>query len=178
MALNLQNKKAIVEEISNIANNAISLVMADYSGLSAADITKLRYLARKADADNGIELRVVRNTLAERAFKGSPCECLNDYLVGPTLFGFSKNAPGIVAKLFKEFAKDNPKLVVKGLAVAGQYYDAKQLDVVASLPSREGAFQQLACMLITPVTTLARMMKEPATSMARAVQAAGEQKEA
>lgn len=174
MALNLQDKKAIVEEISGIAANAVSLVVADYSGLSASDITTLRRLAR---AKPGVEIRVIRNTLAHKAFKGSPCECLNDHLVGPSLFGFSQEAPGAVAKLFKEFAKTNNNLVVKSLAVAGQYYDAKQLDQVAALPSREEALQQLAGMLISPVTTLARMLKEPSTSLARAVQAAGEKQQ-
>lgn len=174
MALNLQNKKAIVDEISEIARDAVSLVMADYTGLSAQDMDKLRRLAR--EADKGVELRVIRNTLAERAFKGSPCECLTDHLIGPNIFGFSKHAPGVVAKLFKEFAKANPNLVVKGLAVAGQYYEANQLEAVAALPSREEALQQLAAMLIAPITGLARLLKEPSTSLARAVQAAGESK--
>lgn len=172
MALNLQNKKAIVEEISMIARDAISLVMADYTRLSAQEMTKLRHLARSAG--KGVELRVIRNTLAKRAFKDSSCECLTDHLLGPNIFGFSKDAPGAVAKLFKEFAKTNPNLVVKGLAVAGQYYEAKQLDAVAALPSREEALQRLAGMLIAPVTGLARLLKEPSTSLARAVQAAGE----
>ena len=172
MALNLQDKKAIVDEISEIANNAISLVIADYRGLSGPDMTRFRSQARAA----GVYLRVIRNTLAKKAFQGSSCECLDDHLVGPLVFGFSDNEPGAAAKLFKEFAKAHPKLDIKALALAGQYYEANQLDMVASLPSRNEAFQQLACMLISPVISLARLVGEPAALLARAVKAAGEKK--
>lgn len=174
MALNLQDKKAIVDEISEIARNTISLVLADYSGLSGPEMTALRKKAR--DDYDHVEVRIIRNTLAKKAFQGTTCECLNEHLVGPRIFGFAKNEPGAAAKLFKDFAKLNPKLEIKALAVAGIAYEAKQLDMVAALPSRKEAFQQLACMLISPVTSLARLVGEPAALLARAVKAAGEKK--
>jgi len=172
MALNLQDKKAIVEDVSEIARNAISLVLADYSGLTGADMTALRKKAR--DEYEGVDLRIIRNTLAKRAFEGTNCESLSAHLSGPHIFAFSKSEPGAAAKLFKDFAKLNPKLEVKALSVAGVAYEAKQLDLVAALPSRKEALQQLACMLIAPVTNLARLLKEPAGSLARAVKAKGE----
>ncbi len=174
MALNLQDKKAIVEDISEIAHNTISLVLADYSGLSGADMTALRKKAR--DDYNDVEVRIIRNTLAKKAFEGTSCECLSDRLAGPHVFAFAKTEPGAAAKLFKDFAKLNPKLEIKALSVAGVAYEAKQLDMVASLPSRKEAFQQLACMLISPVTSLARLVGEPAALLARAVKASGEKK--
>lgn len=174
MALNLQDKKAIVDEISEIARNTVSLVLADYSGLSGPEMTTLRKKAR--DDYEAVEVRIIRNTLANIAFQGTPCECLNEYLDGPRIFGFSKNEPGAAAKLFKDFAKLNPKLEIKALSVAGVYYEAKELDRIAALPSRKEAFQMLASMLISPVTSLARLTSEPGALLARAIKAAGEKK--
>ena len=174
MALNLQNKKAIVSEVSSLAKDSISLVVADYRGLSVGEMNKFRVQARS----QGVNLRVIRNTLAKRAFEGSDCECLNDHLQGTLIFGFSKTEPSSAAKVFKSFAKTNPKLEIKALSLAGKYFLAKDIEMVASLPSRQEALQQLACTMLSPLKSLLRLVGEPGTSLARAIKAAGETKEA
>lgn len=168
MALNLQDKKAIVAEVSEVANQAVSLVVADYRGLDAALLTSLRAKARQED---GVYLRVIRNTLARRAFKGTDFECMDHALTGPLVFGFAKNEPGAVARLFKNFAKDNEKFKVRALSVAGQFYEAIHLDKVAALPTRQEALSKLAATLLAPITQLARTMAEPHTGLVRALNA-------
>ncbi len=165
MALNLENKKAIVAEVSNVASKAISLVVAEYRGLSVPAMTSLRKKAR----ENDIYLRVIRNTLARKALEGTDFECMSDALVGPLVFGFAKSEPGAAAKLFKEFAKGNELFQVKALSVAGQYYDASKLDAVASLPTRLEALSQLAATLLAPATKLVRTIAEPHSGLVRAL---------
>lgn len=165
MALNFEDKKAIVAEVSEVAKNALSLVVADYRGLSADALTTLRQQAR----EKGIYVRVIRNTLARRAFKGTGLECMDDALVGPLLYGFSENEPGAAARLFKDIAKKNDKFEVKALSVAGQFYEARHLDSVAALPSRDEALSMLAGVLLAPITKLARTMIEPTTMVVRAL---------
>lgn len=165
MTLNIEDKKAIVAEVSKVANEAISVVVADYRGLDVPAMTSLRYKAR----EKGVYLRVIRNTLARRAFKGTELECMDHALVGPLIFGFAKNEPSAAARLFKDFAKDNETFEVKALSVAGKFYEAKHLSAVASLPTRLEAFSQLAAVLLAPVTKLVRTIAEPHSSLARAL---------
>jgi large subunit ribosomal protein L10 len=166
MALNLEDKKAIVAEVSEVASGAMSLVVADYRGLDVPAMTSLRTKARA----NGVYLRVIRNTLARRAFKGTELECMDKALVGPLIFGFAQNEPGAAARLFKDFAKDNQSFEVKALSVAGQYYDASHLDSVASLPTRIEALSLLAQVLLAPATKLVRTIAEPHSSLVRALE--------
>lgn len=173
MALNLEDKKAIVAQVSDIANQAISVVAADYRGLDVPQMTALRTKAR----ESGVHLQVIRNTLARRAFKDTQYTCFEDDLVGPLVFGFSTDEPGAVAKLFKNFAKDNKELEVKALSVAGAYYDASKLDMVASLPSKEEALSMLARTLLAPATNLARTLNEVPTKLARALDDYGKTKQ-
>ncbi len=100
MAIGLDEKKAIVAEVNETAAGALSLVVADARGVSVSDMTALRANAR----ENQVYLRVVRNTLAKRAFEGTDYECVNETLTGPSLFGFSMEDPGAAARLFKDFA--------------------------------------------------------------------------
>ncbi len=174
MALSYQNKQAIVAEISDVASESISLVVADYRGLTVTEMTDLRKTAR----ESGVYVRVIRNTLAKRALKGSDFECMDESLTGPLVFGFAKNEPGAAARLFKNFAKDNKKLEVKALSLAGSFYDASHLDAIASLPSRDEAFSSLAAMLLAPATNLARLLQEPSVSLARGLNALKEKNEA
>ena len=173
MALSLNDKKTIVAEVSEVAKAAISAAAADYRGLSVPQMTALRSKAREM----GIELRVVRNTLAKRAVEGTSSECLSSYLVGPMLLGFAHEEPGAVARLFKDFCKDNKSFEVKALSVAGDFYDATQLDAIAALPSRHEAQCQLAGMLMAPMTQLARTIAEPYASLTRAVDGLAKQKQ-
>jgi large subunit ribosomal protein L10 len=165
VALNLEDKKAIVAEVSKVASDSVSLVVADYRGLDVPAMTALRIKAR----EKNVYLSVIRNTLARRALKGTEFECMESALVGPLVFGFARNEPSAAARLFKDFSKENEKFEVKALSVAGQFYSANQLDKVASLPTKNEAYAQLAAVLMAPVTKLARTLAEPHSSLVRAL---------
>jgi len=131
VALNLESKKVIVDQVGTTASNALSLVVADARGVNVTDMTILREKAR----EQNIDIRIVRNTLAKLAFKGTDFECVSEVLTGPSLFGFSMEDPGAAARLFKEFAKENDKFEVKALSISGQLLDNGQIDVLAKLPT-------------------------------------------
>ena len=173
MALNLEDKKAIVAEVNETAGNALSLVIADARGVNVTDMTALRALAREQNVD----LRVVRNTLAKRAFEGTSFECVTKVLTGPSLFCFSMEEPGAAARLFKDFAKANDKFEVKALSVSGQLLDKGQIDKLATLPTLEQALGQLAGLILAPVVKLVRTFNEVPTKVTRVVAAVGEQKQ-
>lgn len=124
MALNLQDKQAIVAEVSEVAKGALSAVVADSRGVTVDKMTELRKAGREA----GVYMRVVRNTLMRRVVEGTPFECLKDTFVGPTLIAFSHEHPGAAARLFKEFAKANAKFEVKAAAFEGELIPAAQID--------------------------------------------------
>ena len=173
MALGLDDKKVIVADVNETAMNALSLVVADARGVTVSNMTALRKLAR----ENKVDLRVVRNTLARRAFAGTEYECVNEALVGPSLFGFSMEDPGAAARIFKDFAKENSNFEVKVLSVGGEQLSPADLDVLAKLPTREQALATLAATLIAPVTKLARTFNEVPTKVTRAVAAVRDQKQ-
>ena len=139
MALGLEDKKAIVAEVSEAAKGALSAVAADSRGVTVAKMTTLRKSAREA----GVYMRVVRNTLLTRAVEGSDFECMKDVFVGPTLIAFSNEHPGAAARLFKEFAKANDKFSIKGGAFQGEFIPAAQIDRLATLPTYEEALAKL-----------------------------------
>ena len=174
MALNLNQKKEVVAELTDVATSAMSLVAAKYDGLTVAQLTDLRVKARTS----GVYLRVAKNTLVCRAVKGTDYECVTDALTGPLLYAFSKDDPGAAGRLIKDFAKTNDKLVAKVVSVGGKLYGAAELDRLASLPTREQALSMLLGMLTQPATKLVRTLAEPAASLARAVRAVGERAEA
>ena len=174
MAIGLEDKKAIVAEVNETATSALSLVIADARGVTVDGMTALRKDAR----DNAVTLRVVRNTLARRALKGTDYECVNDSLVGPSLFGFSMEDPGAAARLFKEFANENKAFEVKALAVSGQMLGAEQLDILAKLPTRDQALSLLMSVMKAPVTKLVQTMNEVPGKLVRTLAAVRDQKEA
>ena len=174
MAIGLEDKKAIVAEVNETAISALSLVIADARGVTVDGMTALRKNAR----ENRVTLRVVRNTLARRALVGTDYECVNDSLVGPSLFGFSMEDPGAAARLFKEFAKENKNFEVKALAVSGQILGADQLDVLAKLPTRDQALSILMSVMKAPVTKLVQTMNEVPGKLVRTLAAVRDQKEA
>ena len=174
MALGLEDKKAIVAEVNETATSALSLVIADSRGVTVDGMTALRKTAR----ENQVTLRVVRNTLARRALEGTEFECINDSLVGPSLFGFSMQDPGAAARIFKDFAKQNEKFEVKALAVSGQMLGADQLDVLAKLPTRDQALSMLMSVMKAPVTKLVQTMNEVPGKLVRTLAAVRDQKEA
>lgn len=173
MALGLEGKKAIVAEVNEAASNALSAVLADARGVDVESLTGLRKAAR----ENHVYLRVVRNTLAKRAVEGTEFECIQDALVGPTIFGFSMEDPGAAARLFKDFAKDNEEFEVKALAVGGKLLEASQIDALAKLPTRDQALAMLMSVMQAPVTKLARTLNEVPGKLVRTVAAIREQKQ-
>tara|TARA_B100000497_G_C7656490_1_gene395155 strand:- start:938 stop:1468 length:531 start_codon:yes stop_codon:yes gene_type:complete len=173
VALNLESKKVIVDQVGTTASNALSLVIADARGVDVTHMTTLREKAR----EQNIEIRVVRNTLAKLAFKGTDFECVSEVLTGPSLFGFSMEDPGAAARLFKEFAKDNDKFEVKALSISGQLLDNGQIDVLAKLPTLEQALGQLACVTLAPITKLVRTFNEVPTKVTRVVGAVRDKKQ-
>ncbi len=173
MAIGLDEKKAIVAEVNETAASALSLVVADARGVASNDMTTLRATARESQ----VYLRVVRNTLARRAFEGTEYECVNDTLTGPSLFGFSLEDPGAAARLFKDFAKGNANFEVKALSISGQLMGADQLDVLATLPTRDQALSMLMSVMKAPATKLVQTMNEVPGKLVRTLAAIRDQKE-
>lgn len=174
MTLRLEDKKAIVAEVGEVAKTALSAVTAEYRGLSVEEMTQLRKKAR----ENGVYLRVVRNTLARRAVEGTMFACMQGTLVGPLLIAFSQHELSAAARLIKDFAKTNEKLIVKALAFDGQLLAASDLDKLASLPTREEALATLMAVMKAPVTKLVRTLSEPHAKFVRTVAALRDQKQA
>ncbi len=174
MALKLDDKKIVVEEIAAIAAQAHSAVAAEYRGLTVTELTELRKKAR----ETGVYLRVVKNTLAKRAIAGTDFECMQDGLVGPLILAFSMEDPGCAARLVDEFSKENDKLVTKVVAIGGQVYDPSELKRLASLPTYDQAVSMLMSVMKAPVEKFVRTLAEPHAKMVRTVAAVKDQKEA
>ncbi len=174
MALGLEDKKAIVAEVSEVAQNALSAVIADYRGLTVDQMTSLRKQAR----EGGVYLKVVRNTLARRAVEGTEYECMKEALIGPTVLAFSQEDPGAAARLLKDFAKDNKELEVKALSIGGQLLGAEQIDVLAKMPTLDQARAMLMSVMIAPVTKLTRTLNEFPARITRVMAAVADQKKA
>jgi large subunit ribosomal protein L10 len=171
--LNLEDKRAIVVSVNAAASEALSAVVADYRGLSVAEMTNLRLKAR----ETGVYLKVVRNTLAKRAVAGTEYECLTDALVGPTVLAFSQDDPGAAARLIKDFAKDHDALEVKALAIGGVAYDAKDIDILAKLPTRDEAIAQLMSVMQAPVAKFVRTLNEVPGKFVRTMAAVKDKKQ-
>ena len=174
MALNLAQKKEVVAELANVASSAYSLVAAQYAGLTVEQLTELRKKARQ----NGVYIKVAKNTLVSRAVEGTDYECVKDSLTGPLLYAFSKEDPGAAGRLIKEFAKGTDKLKPTLVAIGGKAYPGTHVEVLASLPTREQALSMFLSVLVQPATMLVRLLSEPASQIARVTKAAGEKQAA
>ena len=174
MALKLEQKQQIVAEVNEVAATALSAVVADYRGLTVAEMTDMRVKAR----ETGVYLRVVRNTLAKRAVEGTDYACLDETFVGPTIVAFSQEDPGSAARLLKDYAKEHDALEVRALAIGGELLGADQIDRVAKLPTLHEARTMLAALLQAPVVKLARTMNEVPGKLTRTVAAIRDQKQA
>lgn len=172
MTLSLAAKKAVVEEVTLVADKAISVVVADYRGLTVNQMSQLRASARKT----GVYLRVVPNTLTRRAFENTPFSCLSDSLVGPLCVALSMESPGDAARLLKEFSKTFDKLKVKAMSVGGKVYGAEHLDAVANLPTRDEAIAKLMFVMRAPIEKLARTLAEPHAKLVRTIAAIKDKK--
>lgn len=171
--LKIDDKKSIVAEVAEYAKVATSVVAANYAGLTVKQITDLRDSARK----NGVRMRVVRNTLARRAFEGTQFACMDSALVGPLVLAFSNEDPGAAARLFRDFAKKFEKLQVKALSVDGQLLPASDLGRLANLPTRNEAISMLMSVMQAPITKFVRTLAEPHAKLVRTFAALRDQKE-
>jgi len=167
MSLNIEQKKALVTEVHEIALTAQSVVAAEYRGLSVTQITNLRAQARKS----GVYIRVVKNTLARKAVSGTSFECIAPQLKGPLILAFSKEDPGAAARVVKAFAKDNDKLVATLVSLGGQLLPAKDLDKVASLPTRDQALAMLMGVMKAPIQKLAGTLSAAPSKLVRTLAA-------
>lgn len=174
MALQLEQKQAIVADLHAAAGNALSAVVADHRGVCVADMTDLRRRAR----ESGVYLRVVRNTLLKRAVAGTEYECLAEVAMGPTMLAFSHEDPGTAARLFREAVRDIEELDVKALSIGGQLLPADDIDRVASLPTREEAIALLMSVMQAPVAKFLRTLMEVPGKLTRTLAAVRDLKEA
>lgn len=173
MTLRLDDKKTIVAEVAEVANKAVSVVAANYAGLTVGQITDLRRSAR----NTGVHMRVVRNTLARRAFEGTKFACMDSALVGPLVLAFSTEDPGAAARLFRDFAKKFEKLEVKALAIDGALLPASDLNRLANLPTREESISMLMSVMQAPITKFVRTLVEPHSKLVRTFAALRDKKQ-
>lgn len=173
MALNLEDKKTLVAEVAEVAAKASSVVAAEYRGLSVGQMTDLRAKARKS----GVYVRVVKNTLARKALAGTSFEAVGPKLKGPLVLAFSKDDPGAAARVVKDFAKTNEKLVATLVSLGGQVLPAKDLEAVASLPTREQALSMLLGVMKAPVQKFVSTLAAPPSKLVRTVAAVRDQKQ-
>lgn len=173
MPLTLEGKKAVVEEVHEVAKAAYSAVAAEYLGLTVAQMTDLRVQAR----NSGVYLRVVRNTLARRALEKTSFACMRDGLVGPLVLAFSRQEPGAAARVIRDFSRSNDKLVVKLVSVEGKLLGPRELDMLASLPTRDEAIAQLMSVMQAPVSRFVRTLAEPYAMLVRTFGAIRDQKQ-
>ncbi len=174
MALKLEEKKAIVEQVAGVASTAHSAVAAEYRGLAVAEMTKLRSQAREA----GVHVRVVPNNLAKRALSETSFSCLDKMLVGPIVLMFSQQDLGSAARLARDFSKDHEKLVVKALSIDGELMAASELNAIANLPTKDEAIALLMSVLKAPISKFVRTVAEQHAQVVRAMAAVRDQKQA
>jgi len=162
LSLNIEDKKAVVAEISAEVAKAQTIVVAEYRGIGVASMTQLRKQAR----ESGVYLRVLKNTLARRAVQDTPFAGLADKMVGPLVYGISVD-PIAAAKVLNDFSKKDDKIIVKAGSYDGKVMDAAAVAQLASIPSREELLSKLLF-----------VMQAPIAGMARAVAALAEKKQA
>jgi large subunit ribosomal protein L10 len=172
LSLNLEEKKEVVAEVAERLTKAQAVVLAEYRGLPVEQITVLRSQARAS----GVYLRVLKNTLARRAVKGTPFEKLSDQMVGPLAYGISDD-PVAAAKVLHAYAKGNDKLVIKGGALPNQLMSAKEVGALATLPSREELLAKLLGTMQAPIAKFVQTLNEVPSKFVRAVAAVRDQKE-
>ena len=153
MSLNRSEKQAVIDEVTGLAAKAQSLVIAEYRGITVADMTRLRSAAR----ERGVSLSVLKNTLARRAVTGSAFEVVADQMTGPLIYGFSTDAVA-AAKVVADFAKTNDKLVIRAGALSGKVLDVNGVKQLANVPSKEVLLSQLLGLMQSPISRIARVL--------------------
>ena len=173
MSLSLNQKKAVISEVTDAIASAQAGVVAEYRGLTVAQLTELRTEARNA----GVWIKVVKNNLAKRVIQGSDFECLTEHFVGPVIFSASDD-PVAVAKVMSKFAKDNDLLKITAGAMNGDPMDPKMIESLSKLPGRDELLAKLMGTMNAPVQKLVSTMNEVPTKFVRALSAVAEAKEA
>ncbi len=174
MALKRVEKQGIIEEVLSRLEGATSVVAAQYSGMSVSDLTELRSTAREANVD----VRVVKNTLARRAFQGTKHAEMVDVLQGQLILAFSNDGPGEAAKVFKKVGRNHQALKVVGISLGSGVISGSKLDMVAKLPNKEEAISTLMAVMQAPIGKLACTLNEVPGKLVRTVAAVKEAKEA
>ncbi len=177
MALNLTSKKAVVEEVTQVASQAHAVVAVQYHGLTVEQMTQLHARAR----ETGVYFRVVKNSLARRALAETEFNNIQDQLVGPLVLAFSMEDPGSAARLWRDFLEDNSKLdkgMVKFLSFSGQVMPGTELDRLAKMPTKDEAIALLMACMRAPLDKLARTLNEVPGKLVRTVEAVRQSKEA
>ena len=174
MPLNFEQKKAVVAEIAEVANGALSAIAAEYHGLTVDKMTDLRAKAREA----GVYVRVVKNTLARRAVEGTDFACMQEGMVGPLVLAFSQADPGSAARVIKDFAKENKQLEVKLISIGGKLLPPSDIEVLAKMPTYDQSISMLMAVMRAPVEKLARTVNEVPGKLVRTLAAIRDAKEA
>ncbi len=172
MSLNLEQKQAVVSEVTAQLASAQAVLLAEYRGLAVGQVTELRNRARQS----GIYLRVLKNTLARRAVQGTPFEKLSDQMVGPLIYGITQD-PVAGAKVLTQFAKENEKLIIKAGAMSNSLMSAQDVKTLATMPSRDELLARLLGTMQAPVANLVRTMNEVPGRFVRTLAAVNDQKE-
>jgi len=172
LGLSLEQKQAVVSEVSAKLANAQALLVAEYRGIGVEKVTQLRASARKS----GLYLRVLKNSLARRAVQGTPFEKLADQMTGPLMYGIAQD-PVAGAKVMSDFAKDNELFVIKAGAMENAVMSAKDVKALATLPSRDELLAMLMGTMLAPVAKLVRTMNEVPGRFVRTVAAVRDQRE-
>ena len=173
MALRLEEKKTVVSAITQVATSAHSALAMEYQGLTASELTGLRAKAR----EQGVCLKVVKNTLAKRALEGTSYECMCVGLVGPLMLAFSQEDLGSAARLARDFMKDNNLLVVKMVSVGGELLKVSELSKLSDLPSREEAIGMVMAVMRAPVEKFVRTLAQPYMKLVKTIAAVRDQKQ-
>jgi len=173
VALSLEEKKAVIAEVAEVAAHAHSAIAAEYIGLDVGKLTQLRAKAR----ESAVYMRVVKNTLARRALEGTNFACMSAALKGPLILAFSKEDPGAAARVIADFTKDNDKLVVKLVSIGGKLLPPGEIKRLVSLPTKDQAIALLMSVMKAPISKLARTLNEVPGKLVRTVAAIGDQKQ-
>jgi large subunit ribosomal protein L10 len=153
MPLNLDDKKAVVADIGAQVANAQTIVLAEYRGIPVGELTKLRASAR----EQGVYLRVLKNTLARRAVQGTQFEALGESMVGPLIYGISVD-PIASAKVMNDFSKTKDTLVIKAGSINGKTLDVEGVKALANIPGRDQLISMLLGVMLAPVSSMARVL--------------------
>ena len=174
MALNREQKEAIVAEVADVAGSAFSAIAAEYRGLTVTEMTDLRRQAR----EGGVYLRVVKNSLARLAVNGTEFECMKEEMTGPLVLAFSQEDPGAAARVIKDFAKDHDKLVVRLVAIGGKLLEPGDIETLAKMPTYDQAISMLMGTMLAPIQKLATTLNEVPGKLVRTVAAIKDAKQA